>query len=795
MNDIFINCNIGFILILFFSNAICISLYLLLKWLFIHWRDRHNCDGKFLGTSLKLMEGTPPEISRDTYVSRAAERIDTEYLIKKKSKNYRLRRLCGIVKSNNLSKLFRKKIKYLSRYIDFDYNKYLKTQYFCGKFRASVCLGKYQDKENLYVLHKNRFNMNCNLRQEKAIENRNQHGSFAMKQVKLVSEFHKMPRQVMPAYKSLISKILTSLYLQFQEKNVSEFPNKTDHSQKTVCISSWSYVEQVFTKSISLARKKYADAKTWLCMTIPDIVLAVVTNVYNNLRRYIGIREVSFAYTVHRKRSIGPKSRKRQPSVIALDYHATRRWSHGRRGSHHTVSVHCREHSFFHSKFTGCIKDFIQVFGPKAHHILTQKFEQNGRMCVFKALGQKIVFLFDPRDVHLVMKAEGQCPHHIDFKHLRVYREERNYPLGVLVSNGEVWKRQRKILSKHLIGTLAMARYFPSIEEVARLVVDEIKNEMVMDKNFNVEDILSDYAIEAFGRVLYGYEIGCLPRRAKNDFHKFADTARINFEKAKKLLLLPKIVMVHHPEWKEHVKRWNFLLKTTQNAISKFRHRQETAPCVLSGLLHSEELTEEEVLINITDMMIASIDTTITSIRWCLHELSLHPECQELIVEEYWNDGSNMTYHTLHGLKFLKAVVKETLRLHPTGFFTCRLIKEDMEVGNSRIPAKTNVAISMFVMGRNPSLTLDPDRFHPQRWLKDSTDLDQFYQNVPFGFGPRMCLGRKVAEMEIMLFVLQFCRSFRFYPKNSEHIGHKVQLLLVPSKPIELILSERCPLV
>nr|WGV39909.1 CYP11A [Sinohyriopsis cumingii] len=791
MDDIFINCNIGFILILCFSNVICISLYLLLKWLFINWRDRHNCDGKFMGTSLKFMEGAQLQISRDTYVPLTAARTDSEYLIKKNSKNYRLRRLRGIVKSSNMTKLFRKKIKYLCRYIDFDKSKYIKTRCIWGKTRASVCLGKYQDNENLYVIHKNRFNINYNLKQEKANEILNQHGSITMEQGTLVSEFHKMPRQVLPANKCLTSKILKSLNLQFRDKNVSELPNKTDHIQKKVCISSSSYCEQLFTSSISLVRKKYADGKIWFCKTIPDRVLAIVTNLHNNLRRYIRIRKVSFAYTVHRKRSIGPKSRKYQPSVVAVDYHATRRWTHGRRGSHHAVSVHCREQSFFHSKFTGCIKDFIQVFGPKAHHILTQKFEQNGRMYVFKALGQKIVFLFDTRDVHLLMKAEGRCPHHIDFKHLRVYREERDYPLGVLVSNGEVWKRQRKILNKYLMGTLAMTRYFPCIEEVARLVVGELKHEIMRDENFNVEDILSDYAIEAFGRVLYGYEIGCLPRKAKNDFHKFAETARINFEKAKKLLLMPKIVMVHHPEWREHVKRWNFLLKTTQNAISDFRHRQETTPCVLSGLLNSEELTEDEVLINITDMMIASIDTTITSIRWCLHELSLHPECQQLIVEEYWNGGSNLTYHTLHGLKFLKAVVKETLRLHPTGFFTCRLIKEDMQVGCNRIPAKTNVAISMFVMGRNPSLTTDPDSFHPQRWLKDSTDLDQFYQNVPFGFGPRMCLGRKVAEMEIMLFVLEFCRSFRFYPKNSEHIGHKVQLLLVPSKPVELILSER----
>ncbi|KAL3887220.1 hypothetical protein ACJMK2_027167 [Sinanodonta woodiana] len=706
------------------------------------------------------------------------------YLLKKNSKKYRLRRLCGIVKSSNLSKLFRKKIKYACRYIDF--GKHLNKQCSWGNFRASALLGKYQDKENLYVMRKNRFNMNYNVKQEQAMDNLNKHGSG-----KLVTKFFKMLRQVLQASKCLASKLLKSIYMQFQELNANGFPNKTDLSKNKGLISLSSCGQQIFTRSILLVREKYTDAKIWVCHTIAYSFHAIVTNLHNNIRRCIGIRKVKIEYTDHRKRSICPTSRKRQLSVIAVDYHATRRWSHVRRGSHHAVNVHPREHSFFHSKFTGCIKDFIQVFGPKAHHILTQKFEQNRRMFLFKALGQTIAFLFDTRDVHLVMKAEGRCPHHIDFKHLRVYREERDYPLGVLVSNGEVWRKQRKILNKHLVGTLAMARYFPAIDEVARLAVDELKHDAMMKKDFNVEEILSDYAIEAIGRVLYGYEIGCLPRTSKNDFHKFAETARINFGKAKKLLLLPRIVMVHHPEWREHVKRWNFLLKTTQNAIADFRHRQETAPCVLSGLLHSGELTEDEILINITDMMIASIDTTITSIQWCLHELSLNPECQQLIVEEYWNEGSNLTYHTLHGLKFLKAVVKETLRLHPTGFFTCRLIKEDMEVGSNRIPAKTNVAISMFVMGRNPFLTTDPDSFHPQRWLKDSADLDQFYQNVPFGFGPRMCLGRKVAEMEIMLFLLQFCRAFRFYPKNSDHIGHKVQLLLVPSKPIELILSER----
>lgn len=81
----------------------------------------------------------------------------------------------------------------------------------------------------------------------------------------------------------------------------------------------------------------------------------------------------------------------------------------------------------------GNVRDFIGSFGSSAHTFLQKRARQMGDIYQFQAIGQKMVFLFNYKDVDALRKAEGNSPEHIEFRHLKKYREERGLPLGVLI--------------------------------------------------------------------------------------------------------------------------------------------------------------------------------------------------------------------------------------------------------------------------------------------------------------------------------------------------------------------------
>ena len=81
----------------------------------------------------------------------------------------------------------------------------------------------------------------------------------------------------------------------------------------------------------------------------------------------------------------------------------------------------------------GNLSEFKAALGPKAHEVLLDKSQCHGPLYEINALGQKMVFLFDQKDITSLKKAEGKYPRHMDFKHLRIYRQRNNLPLGVLL--------------------------------------------------------------------------------------------------------------------------------------------------------------------------------------------------------------------------------------------------------------------------------------------------------------------------------------------------------------------------
>ena len=153
------------------------------------------------------------------------------------------------------------------------------------------------------------------------------------------------------------------------------------------------------------------------------------------------------------------------------------------------------------------------------------------------------------------------------------------------------------------------------------------------------------------------------------------------------------------------------------------------------------------------------------------------------------------TPHTLSKMPYLKAWVKETLRLYPVSPFLSRMPPEDLILSGYHVPAGTQIDISFYAMGRDENIFDDADSFKPERWLRNNetnkSGIPDPFASLPFGFGLRMCLGRRLAELEIYLVLTRMVQEFSIdYPEN-DFLEPALIGAVKPDRPVRVRFQDR----
>ncbi len=201
--------------------------------------------------------------------------------------------------------------------------------------------------------------------------------------------------------------------------------------------------------------------------------------------------------------------------------------------------------------------------------------------------------------------------------------------------------------------------------------------------------------------------------------------------------------------------------------------RSETASAgddLLGRLLNAKDpetglaMSEERLVDNMIAFFIAGSDTTALAITWALYLIAQSPEWEERILDEVRQVAGDdpIGREHLDGLVVVKQVLNETLRLFPTAPVTVRDILNDVELGGVRVPAGTIGIIPFYAIHRHQGFWRNPDRFDPDRFSPDAPEKPSRYQFLPFGAGPRICIGAAFAMIEATILLASFVRGARF---------------------------------
>ncbi|XP_077528283.1 putative cytochrome P450 6a13 [Haemaphysalis longicornis] len=199
-------------------------------------------------------------------------------------------------------------------------------------------------------------------------------------------------------------------------------------------------------------------------------------------------------------------------------------------------------------------------------------------------------------------------------------------------------------------------------------------------------------------------------------------------------------------------------------------------------------VTMDAIAANCTSIFLAGYDTTRLALTYWFYLMGKHPDVQERMREEVLNayklEGDHLSTETLTSLSYTNQVISETLRLYPPVItITTRRAEDDWRHGRYLIKKGTSVMVPVYQLHRDPLYWVDPDKFDPDRFSPENRHLVNLLAYQPFGIGHRVCIGQRLALLELASVAAQVIRHFRILlgPSQKPHLELKtIAILAVP---------------
>ncbi|GIY17758.1 cytochrome P450 4V2 [Caerostris extrusa] len=364
---------------------------------------------------------------------------------------------------------------------------------------------------------------------------------------------------------------------------------------------------------------------------------------------------------------------------------------------------------------------------------------------------------------------------------------------GIITCDSSQWKERRKLLapcfhSSMLKGNLTV------FNEHAQKLVEFLHEET--DKEFTcVENPISLCSLDILCETILGVKIGALRNEGKayvSSLHRLLDLA---MSRIWKFWLWPDFIFHCSKAYKEFMHHLRIAHGFSRSIIKQKKHmymngemgeNSRRPKCLLDVLLklHIEDqvLDEEGVRQEVDTFISAGHETTAVAVKWALYLIGLYPEVQEKIHQEL---------DSVLGADS-KGPLSECNRIYPPAPAIIRKISEDISICGYTIPKRAHVIVAPFFLHRDEDVFPDPEKFDPERFLPENSAHIPECAYIPFAAGPRDCIGRVFAEMEVKILVCHILRNFSLHSLDSrDQVLPIIQINLQSSQPARIKFHRR----
>ncbi len=332
---------------------------------------------------------------------------------------------------------------------------------------------------------------------------------------------------------------------------------------------------------------------------------------------------------------------------------------------------------------------------------------------------------------------------------------------GVLTAEGRAWKYQRRTLAPaftpRAVSTLVPHMVAATDETVASLVKDSTRP-------VDLREAMQRMTLEIAGRTMFSFGMERHGPTLRDFVTAYgARLARPSFLDLILPLWIPTPLDFARSRFRKPWTRFVAMLIAERRAAGK---AADAPPRDLFDLMDAardpetgEGFSDEQLGDEVATMILAGHETTATALFWSLYLLALDPAAQEQVAAEARSVGIAGT-PDIERLKFTRAVLDETMRLYPSIFVVARAARGADTIAGMAVKPNDAILISPWLLHRHEKLWHDPNAFIPERFLPPSPPPDRFAY-LPFGAGPRVCIGAHFALVEAAIALAKLVGTFR----------------------------------
>lgn len=341
---------------------------------------------------------------------------------------------------------------------------------------------------------------------------------------------------------------------------------------------------------------------------------------------------------------------------------------------------------------------------------------------------------------------------------------------GIIVSDGEFWQRQRRMVQPAFHQSM-LSHLLDMMKTVSKQWLAHWRILAEQEQSFDLSMAMSEFALEIMLRSLFGSDLDKLIREAGgNPFEIFT----CQHERDLNLAL-----------------RFRELMKQIQGLVKQRRAGSSLPPDMLSVLMTSRDandqpMTDKALLDELMTLIVAGHETSAITLTWMWYFMSGHPEAEAKLLSEVDAANIDSPGQTPDGMAYCQQFMNETLRLYPPVWLFSRRARENDIIGGWQIPAGADIFIAPYFLHRREDFWPEPEKFDPERFRSDNAKDKHGTAFIPFSAGRRKCIGDAFALQEVRVHFATIARQLVLRRASSSPVELEPEINMRSKNPIRM---------
>ena len=348
------------------------------------------------------------------------------------------------------------------------------------------------------------------------------------------------------------------------------------------------------------------------------------------------------------------------------------------------------------------------------------------------------------------------------------YRKGRGYRIlklslgeGLLTSEGALWQRQRKMTQPSFQGQ-QVASFVGAMAENTLAMLRRWESNAAQNQAFDAVPYFMRLTLNIAAQVLFTTNL-------EADAESIRRTLEIgrDYSVDRAWSIFPPPLSIPTRRNREYRAALANLHGIIDRIIAERRRRPERISDLLTMLMEARDergaaMSDKQLRDEVITLLTAGHETTTLALAWTCYLIGTRPEVVErMAAEAAFLNGRTPTYEDLMKLRYSRMVLEESMRLYPPVWALARTAVNEDKIGGYRVNAGSEILIFPYITQRHPKWWQDPDVFRPERFAPENSAARPRYAYLPFGAGPRTCIGLNFAMTELLVALTLILQRFR----------------------------------